>query len=196
MNEPDTCRRFVVPKLQASGWENDPYSIAEQRYFTEGRIVVRGNTAVRKRGNPIYTYSLRQRIDDGFLASYRVHRIVTQWDAAGWRPSKEGLDRYGREIPDELYNTADFERRVALRARTQAVARHLTNFLKNTDRFAKTIVFCVDQDSAVPINSATQSTNSNPFCMRLNWEPRSNIRVECIQTRKVSSTCGTTILRS
>ena len=99
-------------------------------------------------GNPIYTYSLRQGIDDGFLAPYRVHRVVTEWDAAGWRPSKDELDRYGREIPDEEYQTKDFERVVALRARTEAIARHLTEFLKKTDRFAKTIVFCVDQEHA------------------------------------------------
>jgi type I restriction enzyme, R subunit len=77
-------------------------------------------------GDPIYTYSLRQGIDDGFLAPYRVHRIVTTWDAAGWRPSQGELDRFGREIPDEEYQTNDFEKRVALRARTHAVARHLT----------------------------------------------------------------------
>ena len=70
-------------------------------------------------GNPIYTYSLRQGIDDGFLAPYRVHRIVTQWDAAGWRPSTEDLDRYGRRIPDEVYGTPDFERKVALLKRTE-----------------------------------------------------------------------------
>ena len=62
-------------------------------------------------GDPIYTYSLRQGIDDGFLAPYRVHRIVTTWDAAGWRPSQGELDRFGREIPDEEYQTNDFERR-------------------------------------------------------------------------------------
>ena len=78
-------------------------------------------------GNPIYTYSLRQGIDDGFLAPYRVHRVVTDWDAAGWRPSKGELDRYGREIPDDEYQTKDFERVVALRARTEAIARHLTD---------------------------------------------------------------------
>ena len=99
-------------------------------------------------GNPIYTYSLRQGIEDGFLAPYRVHRVVTEWDAAGWRPSKDELDRYGREIPDDEYQTKDFERVVALRARTEAIARHLTDFLKKTDRFAKTIVFCVDQEHA------------------------------------------------
>jgi len=112
-------------------------------------------------GNPIYTYSLRQGIDDGFLAPYRVHRIVTQWDAAGWRPSKDDLDRYGREIPDEVYTTADFERRVALRARTQAVARHLTDFLKRTDRFAKTIVFCVEQEHASEMRTALNNLNTD-----------------------------------
>ena len=99
-------------------------------------------------GNPIYTYSLRQGIEDGFLAPYRVHRVVTDWDAAGWRPSQDELDRYGRAIPDDEYQTKDFERVVALRARTEAIARHLTDFLKKTDRFAKTIVFCVDQEHA------------------------------------------------
>jgi type I restriction enzyme R subunit len=112
-------------------------------------------------GNPVYTYSLRQGIDDGFLAPYRVHRIVTQWDAAGWRPSKDDLDRYGREIPDEVYTTGDFERRVALRARTQAVARHLTDFLKKTDRFAKTIVFCVDQEHASEMRAALNNLNAD-----------------------------------
>jgi type I restriction enzyme R subunit len=111
-------------------------------------------------GNPIYQYSLKQGIDDGFLAPYRVHRIVTQWDAAGWRPSKDDLDRFGREIPDEVYTTADFERRVALRARTQAVARHLTDFLKKTDRFAKTIVFCVDQEHASEMRTALNNLNA------------------------------------
>jgi type I restriction enzyme, R subunit len=75
-------------------------------------------------GNPIYEYSLRQGIDDGFLAPYRVHRVITEWDAAGWRPSKDELDRYGRAIPDDEYQTQDFERIVALRARTQTIARH------------------------------------------------------------------------
>jgi type I restriction enzyme R subunit len=112
-------------------------------------------------GNPVYTYSLKQGIDDGFLAPYRVHRIVTQWDAAGWRPSKNELDRYGREIPDEVYTTADFEKRVALRARTQTVARHLTDFLKKTDRFAKTIVFCVDQEHASEMRTALNNLNAD-----------------------------------
>jgi type I restriction enzyme R subunit len=112
-------------------------------------------------GNPLYTYSLRQGIEDGFLAPYRVHRVISEWDAAGWRPSKADLDRYGRAIPDEEYQTKDFERSVALRARTEAIARHLTEFLKKTDRFAKTIVFCVDQEHADEIRRALNNLNSD-----------------------------------
>lgn len=112
-------------------------------------------------GNPLYQYSLRQGIEDGFLAPYRVHRVITAWDAAGWRPSKDELDRYGRAIPDEEYQTKDFERAVALRARTQAIAQHLTDFLKKTDRYAKTIVFCVDQEHASEMRAALSNLNSD-----------------------------------
>lgn len=112
-------------------------------------------------GNPVYTYSLRQGIEDGFLAPYRVHRVITTVDAAGWRPSKDELDRYGRAVPDEEYQTKDFERVVALRARTRAVARHLTDFLKGTDRFAKTLVFCVDQEHAAEMRQELLNLNSD-----------------------------------
>lgn len=112
-------------------------------------------------GNPIYQYSLRQGIEDGFLAPYRVHRVITEWDAAGWRPSKDELDRYGRAIPDDEYQTKDFERVVALRARTEAIALHLTGFLKKTDRFSKTIVFCVDQEHADEMRRALSNLNAD-----------------------------------
>jgi len=112
-------------------------------------------------GNPIYIYSLRQGIEDGFLAPYRVHRVITTVDAAGWRPDAGELDRYGREIPDGEYTTKDFERLIALKARTQAIARHLTDFLKKNDRFAKTIVFCVDQDHADEIRRALNNLNAD-----------------------------------
>ena len=68
-------------------------------------------------GDPIYQYSLAEGIDDGFLAPYRVHRVITDYDASGWRPTRGELDRYGREIPDAEYHTRDFERLVALQAR-------------------------------------------------------------------------------
>jgi type I restriction enzyme, R subunit len=112
-------------------------------------------------GDPIYQYSLKQGIDDGFLAPYRVHRVITTWDAAGWRPSQGELDRYGRAIPDEEYHTNEFERIVSLRARTEAVAIHLTEFLGKTDRFAKTIVFCVDQEHADEMRRALNNLNAD-----------------------------------
>jgi type I restriction enzyme R subunit len=110
-------------------------------------------------GNPLYTYSLKQGIEDGFLAPYRVHRVLTTFDAAGWRPNKGQLDKYQREIPDAEYQTRDFERVVSLQARTEAIARHLTDFLKKTDRFAKTIVFCVDQEHADQMRRALHNLN-------------------------------------
>jgi type I restriction enzyme R subunit len=111
--------------------------------------------------NPVYTYSLRQGIEDGFLAPYRVHRIVTEWDAAGWRPSVADRDRYGRDIPDGEYTTQDFERIIALRARTEAIAKHLTEFMRKTGRFAKTMVFCVDQEHASEMRQVLVNLNSD-----------------------------------
>ncbi|HEY0969735.1 MAG TPA: DEAD/DEAH box helicase family protein [Gemmatimonadales bacterium] len=120
-------------------------------------------------GNPLYQYSLRQGIDDGFLAPYRVHRVVSEWDAAGWRPSKDELDRYGRQVPDEEYGTKDFERVVALRARTDAIARHLTDFMRKHDRFAKTIVFCVDQEHASEMRRALANLNADLIVQYPDW---------------------------
>ena len=110
-------------------------------------------------GDPLYQYSLARGIADGFLAPYRVHRVITDYDAAGWRPGKGELDRYGREIPDAEYHTSAFERVVALKARTRAIANHLTGFLKETDRYAKTIVFCVDQEHALDMRRALAMLN-------------------------------------
>jgi type I restriction enzyme R subunit len=112
-------------------------------------------------GNPVYMYSLSQGIQDGFLAPYRVRRIIPSVDAEGWRPTKGQIDRYKREIPDRLYGTPEFEKIVVLKARTEAVARHLTEYMKNTDRWAKTIVFCVDQEHADETRRALNNLNSD-----------------------------------
>jgi type I restriction enzyme R subunit len=112
-------------------------------------------------GNPIYIYSLAQGIEDGFLAPYRVRRIVTDIDATGWQPDPGLLDRFGREVPDGLYETRDFERVVSLLGRTEAVARHLTDYLIKTDRHAKTIVFCVDQEHADNMRKALNNCNTD-----------------------------------
>ncbi len=112
-------------------------------------------------GNPIYTYSLKQGIEDGFLAPYRVHRVVPSVDATGWRPSIGELDRYGREIPDSEYSTKDFETIISLKIRTEAIAKHLTDYLGKTNRFDKTIVFCVDQEHALDMLKALNNFNSD-----------------------------------
>lgn len=112
-------------------------------------------------GNPVYTYSLKQGIDDGFLAPYRVRRVITTADASGWRPTKGELDRYGREIPDEEYQTKDFEHIIALKSRTEAIASHITSNLKKNDRFAKTIIFCVDQEHAEVMRQTINNLNSD-----------------------------------
>ena len=116
-------------------------------------------------GEPLYTYSLKQGIEDGFLAPYRVHRVLTTYDAAGWRPSRGQKDKHGREIPDGEYHTKDFERLVSLRGRTEAIARHLTAHLRKTDPYAKTIVFCVDQEHADQMRQALHNLNRD-----LAWE--------------------------
>jgi type I restriction enzyme R subunit len=123
-------------------------------------------------GDPIYQYSLKQGIEDGFLAPYRVHRVVTEWDATGWRPTQDQLDRYNRPVPDEEYQTKDFERVVALRARTQAIARHLTEFMAKTDPMAKTIVFCVDQEHALDMAEAIGNLNAERRKARPNYVSR------------------------
>ena len=112
-------------------------------------------------GNPLYTYSLKQGIEDGFLAPYRVHRVITSFDALGWRPSADDKDRYGREIPDAEYQTGDFERSVALKVRTQAIATHISNFLKKNNRFGKTIVFCVDEAHVLEMFAALNNCNAD-----------------------------------
>jgi len=114
-------------------------------------------------GDPLYTYSLRQGIEDGFLAPYRVHRILTTVDAAGWRPQAGETDRFERAVPDQLYVTPHFEKDVVLKGRTEAIAKHLTNFIKD-DPFAKTIVFCVDQEHAENMRAAL--SQCNPEMMR------------------------------
>ncbi len=99
-------------------------------------------------GDPVYTYSLRQGIDDGFLAPYKVVRIDIDKDLQGWRPSSGQVDKHGELIEDRIYNQKDFDRNLVLNKRTQLVAGKVTEFLKANNRFDKTIVFCEDIDHA------------------------------------------------
>ena len=99
-------------------------------------------------GEPIYTYSLKQGIDDGFLAPYRVVRISLNIDLEGWRPPKDYLDKDGNPVEDRIYNRTDFDRNLAIDERRKIVAKKVSEFLKGTNRFDKTIVFCVDIEHA------------------------------------------------
>jgi len=99
-------------------------------------------------GEPVYVYSLKQGIEDGFLAPYRVYRIDLDKDLQGWRPPKGMVDKFGNLIEDRIYNIKDFDRGLVIEARTQLVARKISDFLKNTGRYDKTIVFCENIDHA------------------------------------------------
>jgi type I restriction enzyme R subunit len=99
-------------------------------------------------GDPVYTYSLKQGIEDGFLAPYKVIRIATDVDAVGYTPEKGKVDKHGQEVAQRQYNTKDFDRTLVLEKRTKLVASKVWEYLKATDPMAKTIVFCDDQDHA------------------------------------------------
>lgn len=99
-------------------------------------------------GDPLYTYSLKQGIDDGFLAPYKVIKVTLDIDVEGWRPPKGFKDKDGNEVEDRVYNRSDFDKNLVVEERRQLVAQKITEFLKGSDRFAKTIVFCVDIEHA------------------------------------------------
>jgi type I restriction enzyme R subunit len=111
-------------------------------------------------GEPVYSYTLKQGIEDGFLAPYKVVRIDIDKDVQGWRPSKGQLDKHGQEIEDRVYNQIDMDRTLVLEKRTELVAQKITEFLSATDPYAKTIVFCDDIDHAERMRQAL--VNQNP----------------------------------
>jgi len=112
-------------------------------------------------GEPIYTYSLRQGIADGFLAPYKVVRIDLDKDLFGWRPDKGMVDKFGNEIEDRIYNQKDYDRTLVLEKRTELVAKKITEFLKQTNRYDKTIVFCDNIDHAERMRQALVNENAD-----------------------------------
>ncbi len=113
-------------------------------------------------GEPVFTYSLRQGISDGFLAPYKVIKVHIDRDVEGYRPEFGQLDRDGNEIEDRIYNTKDFDRNIVLDDRTKLTAKKLTEFLKESgDRFQKTIVFCVDEEHAARMRQALINENAD-----------------------------------
>jgi type I restriction enzyme, R subunit len=112
-------------------------------------------------GEPVYTYSLKQGIDDGFLAPYRVINYTLDIDAEGYRPDKGKVDKYGNLIEDRLYNTSDYDRNIVIEERTKLIAKEVSNYLKATDRYARTIIFCQDTQHAAMMRSYLQTENSD-----------------------------------
>ncbi|HRZ48660.1 MAG TPA: DEAD/DEAH box helicase family protein [Bacteroidales bacterium] len=112
-------------------------------------------------GNPLYIYSLKQGIEDGFLAPYLVHRVVTEADATGFRPEEGQRDDNGEVIPDGVYTTPDFENSLSYLPRTKAVVKHLYNHMVKYGRFDKTIVFCVNQEHADQFRRELSNLNTD-----------------------------------
>ena len=112
-------------------------------------------------GEPIYTYSLKQGIEDGFLAPYKVIRVDLDKDTFGWRPTAGMRDKHGNLIEDRIYTGADMNRQLVLEKRDEAVAARITQYLKATDRHAKTIVFCEDIDHAARMRQALANANAD-----------------------------------
>jgi type I restriction enzyme R subunit len=112
-------------------------------------------------GDPVYTYSLKQGIDDGFLAPYRVIRVGLNIDLEGWRPEDGKLDKEGNLVEDRIYNRKDYDRSLVVDERTEIVASKVSEFLKGYDRYAKTIAFCQDIDHAERMRSELAKENSD-----------------------------------
>lgn len=112
-------------------------------------------------GDPIYTYSLKQGIQDGFLAPYKVLRVGLNVDLEGWRPEAGKTDKSGQLVEDRIYNRKDYDKNLAIDERTEAVANRITEYLSKTNRFDKTILFCVDIDHAQRMRAALANANSD-----------------------------------
>jgi type I restriction enzyme R subunit len=112
-------------------------------------------------GEPIYTYTLKQGIEDGFLAPYKVIRVGLSTDLEGWRPEAGKKDQDGNEVEDRIYNTKDFDKNLVIDERTKIVAKKVSEYLRKTNRFDKTIVFCVDIEHAERMRQALAIENSD-----------------------------------
>lgn len=164
----DECHRGSAS--EASAWREvlDYFSSATQIGMTATPKETRDVSNIAYFGEPVYTYSLKQGIEDGFLAPYKVIRITTTVDE-GWRPTAGLRDKYGNEIIDRIYNLKDYDRKLAIDERTQLVAQKLTEYLKATDRFSKTIVFCVDIDHANRMRMALINENADLVAKHPNY---------------------------
>jgi type I restriction enzyme R subunit len=156
----DECHRGSAADDAAWRKVLDYFSTATQIGMTATPKETKEVSNIDYFGEPLYTYSLRQGISDGFLAPYKVVRIGLDRDLDGWRPESGQTDKFGFAIEDREYNDSDYDKNLILDQRTTLVAAKITEFLKATDRFAKTIVFCQNIDHAERMRQAL--VNANP----------------------------------
>jgi type I restriction enzyme R subunit len=166
---PDFFDLVVIDECHRGSAKEDSAWREILRYFNTATHI--GMTATPKEtdkvsnieyfGDPIYTYSLKQGIDDGFLAPYKVVKVTLDIDAEGWRPPKGYLDKDGNPVEDRIYNRTDFDRTIVVEERRKVVAAKITEFLKGYDRFAKSIVFCIDIEHAEGMRTALTNANAD-----------------------------------
>ncbi len=158
----DECHRGSA--AEDSAWREilDYFTTATQIGLTATPKETRYVSNIHYFGDPVYSYSLKQGIRDGFLAPYKVIKVHIDRDVEGYRPEKGQLDRDGNEVEDRLYNSKDFDRTLVLDGRTNLVAHKVTEFLKESgDRFQKAILFCVDQEHAARMRQALINENAD-----------------------------------
>lgn len=159
----DECHRGSAK--EESAWRKvlDYFSSATHVGCTATPVETKEASSLTYFGEPIYEYSLKEGINDGFLAPYKVIRIGLDKDLEGYRPEVGKVDKHGHEIEDREYNVKDFDRKLVIDDRTRVVASKITEFLKNTDRFSKTIVFCVDIEHAERMRQALINENRDLY---------------------------------
>lgn len=157
----DECHRGSAK--DDSNWQRilKHFTSAVQIGLTATPISERDADTFEYFGEPVYEYSLKDGIEDGFLAPYRVRRVNINVDVSGWAPEPGQLDRYGNAIPEREYTQPDFERILAIKERTDVAAQYLTDLLHETGRMNKTIVFCVDSDHAGRMRDALNNLNAD-----------------------------------
>ncbi|MFL2077684.1 EcoAI/FtnUII family type I restriction enzme subunit R [Marinilactibacillus psychrotolerans] len=159
----DECHRGSA--REESAWRKvlDYFTEATHIGCTATPVETKAASSLTYFGEPIYEYSLKQGIDDGFLAPYKVVRIGLDRDLEGYRPEAGKVDKHGYEIEDREYNVKDFDRKIVIDNRTRVVAAKITEFLKKTDRYSKTIVFCIDIEHAERMRQALINENRDLY---------------------------------
>lgn len=175
--KPDFFDLIIVDECHRSSARDDSNWHEILTYFNSATQI--GMTATPKEtndvsninyfGEPIYTYSLKDGIEDGFLAPYKVIKVSLDKDLEGYRPEKGKLDEDGYEVEDKEYTVHDFDRTIVIDERTQVVAKRITEYLKATDRYSRTIVFCVDTEHALRMRNALANENADMMQQNPNY---------------------------